>query len=353
MAIVTAGSGVVSIDQSNNKSPTLTYCEGSEDEAAPRARLDFASVGVNSDDVDALVKALMKDPSINMTMLPDALEAQLYKSIIILTLNAILNLLGYLQGARLLSHELSMSIERDPARGSDFAKTFAEGGLPGVNDEVLGQVAKRLLANPAVNSALLPDKLEEQIYTSCLQVMFRVTQIILSTFKIHICGHDLTLKLASKEGLESAILSAASRDVTNHRVTPIDLDLLTTFARRSGVDDETNTDSGWNRMFTRSDFVRQLHISLYGLILGILDDLFQGQLKVQILSDTISFDLVPTDHQQYGQKEDTDEDESASSNFPYVPPGERVPVESFAAASFAAGVGLGVTLMAVLSHVQR
>lgn len=170
------------------------------------------------------------------------------------------------------------------------------------------------------------------------------------------------------EGLETAALSAASLDneaaaAAHRRMTPVDLDLLTSIARQAGVDDEMNTsDYWWNRMFTRSDFVRQLHASLYGLILGILDDIFLGQLKIQILSDTIGFDLVPAKNPYYGMKapvaveeevEQVCESSSSSSSTGYKnssqlshsPEG----VSSMMMGSFAAGVGVGVTLMAVLS----
>jgi hypothetical protein len=360
---------------------TVSYCEKNKEEpsttSSSTSSFDFYSVGVNEEDVDTLVQSLLKDPSVNIPMMPDALEAQLYKSTILLTLNAVYSILGSLQGTRLLSHDLALSIERDGTANSPLSKALmladdsTTNSRRNVNDKVLHQVAVRLLANPAVNSPWIPDQLEQQIYFACLQVIFRVTQIVLSTFKVTICGHDFTLQLGfDDEEFENLALSAAaaaslddlsssSSAAARHQlVTPVDLDLLASIARQAGVDDETNNDYWWNRMFTSSDFVRQLHVSLYGLVLGILDDLFLGQLKLQILSDIIGFDLVPATSTTNNTLilDDVFKDDGESppcrkgSNSSGEPPSEGVS----AAASFAAGVGVGLTLMAVLSsNTQR
>lgn len=145
-------------------SPIVSHCE-SNDAKSDSATFDFSFVGVNEEDVDALVQTLLKDPSVNISMVPDALEAQLYKSTILLTLNAIYSLLGGLQGMRLLLHELILSIDRDTAGDAQrLSKALADGTAKSINDEILHEVAARLLANPAVNSPWVPDNLEKQIY---------------------------------------------------------------------------------------------------------------------------------------------------------------------------------------------
>lgn len=364
-------------------STITTRCEMSSKGRPPTTdtpNIKFSKMGVNREDVDALVRVIMKDPSVNMTMLPDPLEAQLYKSTILLTLNAIYSLLGLLDGVHILSHELTLSIERDDPTSQqqqdpplNVIQPFFDGTIQGVNDDVLRTVAQRLLMNPAVNSPWIPDALEEQIYTSCLQVVFRVIQIVLATFKIEICGHDLTLQLASSpERLESAILAAATSSGNgeyHHRITPIDLELLQSMAKRSGVDDTTHPDSSlWKRLFTRSDFVQQLHISLYGLILGILDDLFSGHLRVQVLSDDVVFDLVPSSKKKIPSKPKNDSDtaatavgkqeenertkECSSIPSPLSTKGPSANLLGVAFSSFVAGIAIGMTVMTFSQSVR-
>ena len=302
-------------------------------------------IGVSEDDVDALVELLMADMSINMAMVPDRLEAQLYKSTILLTLNVIYSfLIKGLQGAKILSHELQIKVQKRPndetsntTGGGDATKqpqtpsswlvqAVAESTRQPINDQVLYQVSQRLLANNAlVNSSWMPDGLEREIYTACLQVIFRVTRIVLSTIKVQLCGHTIQLSLIfdneahqqqhNQEKLEQAALRSSNRAPQplsqqasrTTRMTPVDLELLTQVARRScGVQDNAkdlvSSSSWWNRLFrtknnsirNNSYFLEQLHVSLYGFILGLLDDLLLGELKIHFLSDTIAFDLVPS-----------------------------------------------------------
>jgi hypothetical protein len=103
----------------------------------------------------------------------------------------------------------------------------------------------------------------------------------------------------------------------------------------------------------RPDFVVHLHASLYGLILGILDDILANT-KIQILSDDIDLDIVPTKEAKPKEEEPLSSEERTLSN---STSGEEVSssasVGSFAAASFAAGIGTGVALMAIYTDSQR
>jgi hypothetical protein len=53
----------------------------------------------------------------------------------------------------------------------------------------------------------------------------------------------------------------------------------------------------WQRWLSpaNNDFVAQLHASVYCLILGVMDDLLEHTEIQILLSDRISFDLVPRD----------------------------------------------------------
>ena len=357
-------------------------------------------IGVSEDDVDALVELLMADTSINMAMVPDRIEAQLYKTTILLTLNAIYYfLVKGLHGTKILSHELQIKIQKRPngeiKTGGDGGDTIthtpsswlvqavAESTRQPINDQVLYQVSQRLLANNSlVNSSWMPDGLEGQIYTACLQVIFRVTRIVLSTIKIQLCGHDIQLSLIfddqqqqqqqkqHQDILEQAALRSVNRPPQSSlspqaprmtRMTPVDLELLKQMARRSCAvqqnvknSDSSSSSPWWNRVFrtntnnirNNSYFLEQLHISLYGFILGLLDDLLLGELKVQFLSDTIAFDLVPSTFVEAARappKAKGMNGSSSSTTSSSKPP--AVPVLMIA--SFLVGVGTGV--LAVVS----
>lgn len=54
--------------------------EGSSSSSLPPSSLiPLSAAGVKEQDIDELVRELLKDPNVNIPMLPDAIEAQLYK----------------------------------------------------------------------------------------------------------------------------------------------------------------------------------------------------------------------------------------------------------------------------------
>lgn len=324
---------------------SLSKCEAKKAKPRPIMR-------VCEKDVDDLVRALLKDPAVNIPLIPDAIEAQLYKSTIQLTINAVFWLVSRLHGVKILSHEIDLTLDRGALksfsrRSSNMSQALADGAARHVNDEILKEVADRLLENPAVNSSWIPDSIEHQIYTSCLLVVFRVLQVVLASFRICICGHTLTLNLSADPASVGYSLEQKALNLVKSYTSPkerafssIDLDILRKKAREAGIDDQ-NRDWFWNRIFTRSNFVEQLHLTLYGLILSVLDDIFDENLQVHLLSDAIQLDLVPATPEDDQEKANIEE--AAESN---------ESAGSFAAAAFAAGMGVGMSLMAVLTKSQ-
>jgi hypothetical protein len=286
-----------------------------------------------------LVQAILDDPSINLTLVPDAVEAQIYKSTILLTLNLFYRLLGSLDGMPLLAHEVQLS--RTSASSGTLLKTTKEliEESKQINDKVLEQVADRLLANPTINSKLVPDAVERQIYINCLKVVFRVLMVIANSFRITICGHDIRVTLEPAELERSSLVASSSLSL-------VDLRLMADFAREAGIDEESTEGLGWwDRLWFRREIMAHHDTVLYGMILGILDDLMANT-KIQILSDDIVMDIVPprTKPKEKEQQESTSQNGSLSTQEE-----ESVSVGSFALASFAAGVGMGVAVMALLT----
>lgn len=98
------------------------------------------------------------------------------------------------------------------------------------------------------------------------------------------------------------------------------------------------------------------HTVLYGLIIGILDDLLANT-KIQILSDEILIDIVPTSTQptkpqNQGNISREDNSSSSISSREFSSP-KIAPNSSFAFASFAAGLGMGMAVMALVSSSAR
>jgi hypothetical protein len=133
---------------------------------------------------------------------------------------------------------------------------------------VLEQVADRLLADPTTRSKLVPDAVERQIYINCLNVSFCVLQLLANSFRIHVCGHDLQLTLEPSMFKKSALAISSS-------LSQIDTELMQDFAQQAGVQEITTTANmgWWDQLWVHKEFTAHLHASLFGMILGIVDDI--------------------------------------------------------------------------------
>jgi hypothetical protein len=151
---------------------------------------------------------------------------------------------------------------------------------------VLEEVATRLLANKAINQRFLPDRIEHMLYTNCLKVVFRMLDILTASLHVTVCGHDIGLFLEPAAWQDIA----ARGTTTSSNLSEIDQEKLREFARlEAGIEEALGF---WDSLFLPQQFVARLHASLYGLILGIADDMLAST-KLEILSDKITFDIVP------------------------------------------------------------
>ncbi|KAL3937669.1 MAG: hypothetical protein SGBAC_007270 [Bacillariaceae sp.] len=294
--------------------------------------------GVSEDDVNALVAIILEDSSINIQMIPDSVEAIVYKSAVKLTLNVFYELLAEMNGVPFLSHKIqvarlmeegeeesdneekrgwfsslfesepksSESIKRKEKKYRRIAEA-ADMKRSAINDEVLDTVATRLLENNAVNFAYIPDVFEIYLYKSCLKVVFRTLQILSHTFHLNLCGHDICLMIEPSALEESALTAASSVSTTldgkpgsksKWMDSQIDQKLLKDYAFKAGIDDDTylcdDRLSWWDRFWLRRrrKMIANLHASLYALMLGLADDLLQHS-NIKILSDDIFLDITP------------------------------------------------------------
>ncbi|CAB9515928.1 expressed unknown protein [Seminavis robusta] len=259
--------------------------------------------GCREEDVDAFVDQVLQDPTINVAGIPDVAERIVYKSTVRLVLNTFYFLLSKLHGFALLDHEVVLHLERTAAEtpvptlewknNTNHNQTIGSSNLKveaSVDEHVLEQVADQLLANAAVNTTLLPDALERPLYVNSLRLVFRLLDILTSSFHLKVCGHVLLMDLAplhDDEGKRSSSLSSS--------LTRIDLDKVREVARRhAGIHDDGYTSelSFFQRYSIRREFLAQLHASIYALLLGIADDILANA-EITLLSDKIVLDVIP------------------------------------------------------------
>lgn len=291
--------------------------------------------GIYNKDVDDLVNECLQDPTINIAAIPDYLERQLYRSTIKLTLNALYRSLAGIHGHRMLGHEFRVTRTTQPRckrrRELRLLKIRTD-----VEMELLEEVADRLLANKFVNQALIPDYIERPLYVNCLKILFRVLDLLVSSFRLTVCGHDISIQMGPSQryAIQEAALKRASASFSG-----IDMEIMKDIARKAGVDadEEDKKRWFWQRMLSpaNNDFIAQIHASLYGLVLGIIDDLLDNT-ELEVLSDRIGFDIAVSEDDRSNGLIQQQKDVASKS--------ERPPI----IVAFLTGLGAGLALTPLL-----
>ena len=311
LAAAAASSVVLSSYNDNNTTNGITTkvgCEGVENPMWPS--------GVADEDVEAFVNDVLKDSTINMSAVPDAVEKQIYKTTVRLTLNVLYQVLSKLHGVQLFGHEFQLTRKRAPdGKGGIVMKRNT-----GVDDTILEQVADRLLANPAINQTFLPDVVERQLYCNCLKLVFGLLDTLVDTFRINLCGHDL--KLHFEPSRNAGAISS---------LTDIDMDAL-----KQHYISQHGPPTG-----VLGGLIVQLHASLYALILGIVDDLLANS-EIELLAEDISIDVVKSSPSLWTGTTTT---KSAKQRPRPQGKGAKGGTTGTNVAVFAAGVGVGAAAM--------
>ena len=279
--------------------------------------------GVAADDIRELVDDIIADPSINIAGLPDVLERQIYKTTTILTYNAVYRLVGSVHNKALLGHTIEVTrLRRNKDRYNRAKQKSLLHMKTDVDEELLEDIADQLLSNTAINQPLIPDVIERQLYMNCLKIIFRILNMLAASFRITICGHDLTLNLNKAVDRNRDTILQVARTASSSK-TPIDTTILQDLVRSHRYDeaavfrDNNNNDddddvdivegdgtvreesdggnmSIWKKGIrgTQEEFVVQVNTVLYSLILGIIDDLLANT-ELVLMTDRIHFDIIP------------------------------------------------------------
>jgi hypothetical protein len=190
----------------------------------------------------------------------------------------------------------------------------------------LQELAETLIKNKAINQSMIPDHVEQQMYLNCLQIIFWVLHLITTNIKVTFCGHTIGLSMTPRVGMAGTPSSASSSTrggPSNHKnnhyhnrlfelVTPATIQDVSHSMNAlldmddGDDDDDDDASSSKNRAnknvkdglawmkasLTKMqlELVGKLNLSLYGLILAIVEDLLQST-KIQILSDEIGLSI--------------------------------------------------------------
>ena len=321
-------------------------------ESTKRPPNPLATGALSEDDVDKLVDSILQDPKMNIQLLPDYLERQIYKSTIQLFLASVYDSIGAIHGTQLLSHEIQLISTKDPqAKEQVLGKLSTD-----VDEEVLEAVADRLLSDKQVNLPLVPDAIERKLYVNCLKLIFRTLDMLASSLRLSICGHTFgfTVERTTKEEL---VRQAAQRAATSAGLTQVDMEVLKKYASKVGVQDHDATEMNWRQKLfdaPSKEFISQIHAAMYGLILSIIDDLFVNT-QLNVLADKIEFDIVPAyhDHLADATTDDTDAEMKDSNGIgdatESVEKSGNTSSSLLPTATFVAGVGAGAILATLLS----
>ena len=203
--------------------------------------------------------------------------------------------------------------------------------------------------------AFFRDTVERQLYVNCLKIIFRLIDLLTTSFRLTVCGHDIRLQMepSTRYAIQEAAFSRASSSLTE-----IDMEVMKAIAREAGVDENVQNNAGFFQRFfhpSNNELVAQLHASLYGLVLGVMDDLLANT-ELELLSDRITFDIVPGSSPKVDSTSSSQEQPSTdlvkvdSEEVKSAPKRSLVTAKALPMLTFSVGVGVGVALMGLFGR---
>jgi len=125
--------------------------------------------------------------------------------------------------------------------------------------------------------------------------------MIAASLRVTVCGHEIGLEINRAEILQPAVQRVA---ISLRAINKAKIEELAAQAGYLGDDGMAATGGhGWMMRMVdrrRQAFLVKLHATLWGLILGIIDDLLAST-RIELLSDRISLDIVPSPYPKLAQ----------------------------------------------------
>eukprot|EP00980_Cylindrotheca_fusiformis_P031760 scaffold26902_cov98-Cylindrotheca_fusiformis.AAC.1 len=214
---------------------------------------------------------------------------------------------------------------------------FARATTSHVNVKSLEEVADRLLRNENINQPLIPDVLERQIYVNCLKVVFRLLDVLQSSLRVNVCGHSLGLFL-SNSTQSTGLPPTASINRATTILSNVSQEELLRYQINAGIHDSRHH-SGGLLSFFRRDWLSQLHATMFGLVVQIIQDMLDDSAIEFVGVGKIVMDLIPSNSTAVVPYKETEEG---------LPHSKR---KDHPARIFVSGMGLGATLVVLLVNI--
>jgi hypothetical protein len=138
--------------------------------------------------IDQYINEMLKNPELNIREIPDAIERQIYKFTLKMTLDSIFKWVCLMDGLKVLGHQVRLDFV--PAKNP----TFVVSSL-GLNKNRLHDFVTILLQEDLVNISWLTDAVEHRLYFNCLILIFTALQSFLGTTELELLGHKLSFNL--------------------------------------------------------------------------------------------------------------------------------------------------------------
>lgn len=264
---------------------------------APKPHLEF---------VDQLIDLLLADPRFNIVVLPDALEKQIYRSVIYLLLETLMSLVWHLNGLKFLHHEIELELIYDNI-------PISISNLETVDVTAIEKLVDELLKDNEMNIAWLPDSIEKSLYVTVLFLIFTVIEVVASSIEVTLIGHALklsfgpngegfqklhekfkaTLRNASSSGSRSqAWRSTVAAETPAERAHLIN-EMVDKAMNRSKTDPTLQgQQQGQGLSFIPQVAEKALYVTIYSMILCVVEEVFDST-SIRLLGDIILLKLVP------------------------------------------------------------
>jgi hypothetical protein len=128
-----------SVDPVPMRTPSSSSSSSSSDNSNNDTVNPLLFLPLDGDVIDGVVDEILRDPSINLTLIPDSIERRIYKSTIQLTLSVVYDMIASIDGTEVFAHEIHLN--RQPGGGGGRLYQSERK----INDHVLDEVADRLL----------------------------------------------------------------------------------------------------------------------------------------------------------------------------------------------------------------
>lgn len=151
-----------------------------------------------SEVLDLYVTKLLGDRNLNIynkaTWMPEALESQIYKSIIEKIVNKFFDLISKLDGTQIAGHHIELEIIRGEGTGvpEEVAEEESKNYL---NIDNLNIIVERLLSSKSLESSWLPIALQKDLYLHIVYLMLTVMAMFVGSSQCDVIGHRMGVSI--------------------------------------------------------------------------------------------------------------------------------------------------------------